>query len=62
MTKAYNICHQVALVDGPMRREVAIRWTNRREMEKFGHVPLILTNAQNSRMLLTMNVMSDDVS
>ena len=30
LTKAYNLCHQVALVDGPMRREVAIRWTNRK--------------------------------
>ena len=28
LTKAYNICHQGALVDGP--REVAIRWTNRK--------------------------------
>ena len=30
LTKAYNLCHQVALVDRPMRREVAIRWTNRK--------------------------------
>ena len=29
LTKAYNLCHQVALVDRPMRRDVAIRWTNR---------------------------------
>ena len=30
LTKAYNFCHQVALVDGPMRRDVAIIWTNRK--------------------------------
>ena len=29
LTKAYNLYHQVTLVEGPMRREVAIRWTNR---------------------------------
>ena len=62
LTKAYNFCHQVALVGGPMRRDVAIRWTNRKRDGTVWHVPLRLTNAQNSRMLLTMNMMSDDVS
>ena len=46
-----------------MRREVAIRWTNRkRDGAEMGHVPLRLTNAQNSRMLQTMIAMSKDVS
>ena len=31
-------------------------------MEQFGHVPLRLTNALNSWMLLTTIAMSDDVS
>ena len=33
-----------------------------REIEKFGHVPLRLINAQNLRMLQTTIAMSDDVS
>ena len=31
-------------------------------MEQFGHVPIRLTNAQNSGMLPTAIAMSDDVS
>ena len=52
---------QVALVGGPMRRDVAIRWTNRKRDGTVWHVPLRLTNAQNSHMLPTTIAMSNDV-
>ena len=59
LTKAYNFCHQVALVapvDGPMRRQLAIRWTTRKR------VGAVWACAQNSRMLPTTLAMSDYVS
>ena len=42
----------MAILDQPIGREI----------EKFGHVPLRLINAQNSRMLPTTKAMSDGVS
>ena len=34
LTKAYNFCHQVALVDGPMRRELG-------QVGHLGYLPII---------------------
>ena len=62
LTKAYNLCHQVALVDRPMRREVAIRWTNRKRAASSLGKCHSDWNAQNSPMLPTTIAMSDDVS
>ena len=53
LTKAYNLCHQVALVDRPMRREVAIRWTNRKRAASSLGKCHSDWNAQNSPMLPT---------
>ena len=62
LRKAYNLCHQVALVDRPMRREVAIRWTNRKRAASSLGKCHSDWNTQNSPMLPTTIAMSNDVS
>ena len=52
LTKAYNFCHQVALVDGLMRREVAIRWTNEKRAGAVWACAIQIDNAQKSKIFL----------
>ena len=59
LTKAYNFCHQVALVDGLMRRGVAIRWTNEKRARAVWECAIQIDNTQKSRIFSSAIVASN---